>query len=159
MCLDFYISTETALGIWKGDNRLPDADAPASASRVQVVAGPDGARVVGKPTSCFVSGRCVESSVAVQFTRGDDGGFTVGVVATNEARVLGIPNPSINASVTFTPNGSGGYTTSGLRDPYPTLAVYQRQHGQWFSIPGAFRSQSRLGGLGLVPIIGPRDRW
>ena len=127
VCLDFFISQACEMG-FKGDGRSFDADAPASASRIQIVVTSDGVMTYMVSDSCGPVG-CFppRSDNDISLVKGTDGTFTVGVHAKNSA-AFGLA-PAIDASVTFTPTGTGGYTTSGSRDAMPSLGIYQRSNG------------------------------
>lgn len=83
----------------------------------------------------------------------ENGSFTVNSHAENSAVPLGLA-PAIDASVTFMPNGEGGFSTSGNRDAMPSLGIYQRGGGQWTTL----QERGERGGLYLFPFM-PNDRW
>ena len=151
VCLDFFIKSKRS-GLWKGDGRDFDPNAAPEQSRVQVVAGPGGISFEHASESCIRT--CVPSTVDATFTPGDNGSFTITVRATNKKRVLGLPNPAINATVTFTPNGSGGYTTSGNRDYMPSLGIYHRKNDMWVQL----EARSGVAAVYLLPPM-PNDKW
>jgi len=154
VCLDFFIQAATVL-FWKGDGRDFDANASPDQSRVQIVANGNGILFKSNSDSCRTSGGCTPSSLEVTFTVGENGSFTISVTATNNSKLGGfIPNPSINASVTFTPYGVGGYTTAGNRDAMPSLGIYQRQNGAWSKL----QERGERGGVFRFPPA-PNDKW
>lgn len=40
-------------------------------------------------------------------------------------------SPDIDGSITFSPDGQGGWSTSGDISAYPSNALYQRLNGAW----------------------------
>lgn len=67
------------------------------------------------------------SGNSVRMTAGNGGSVTLSFNLTNS--VLG--GPDIDGSVTFTPDGKGGWRTSGNVTAFPSNALYQRQNGKW----------------------------
>lgn len=153
VCLDFFISKATEMG-FRGDNRGFDANAPASASRLQVVVGPDGNMTANVSGSCGPFGcKGPRSDNKISLTKGNNGSFIVNVRAKNSAVPGGLA-PAIDASVIFTPNGKGGFTMSGDRDAMPSLGIYQRSGGKWTVL----QERRERGGLFLFPFM-PNDKW
>jgi hypothetical protein len=159
VCLDFFISKRSEMG-FKGDGRGFEPNATPSQSRVQVVASGDGTITFG-----HVSGSCgpLGCSDPLPFlpSLGNDitsekhgnGSFTINVHAVNSAFPGGLA-PAIDASVTFRPDGKGGFTTSGNRDAMPSLGIYQRVNGQWKPL----QERGERGGPFLIPLL-PNDKW
>lgn len=154
MCLDFFIDDANA-GPFKGDNRTFDPNAPASASRIQVVASADGAlKSATISESCSVWG-CrppypMGPGQPNQVTSQSDGngGFTITVTGANSAAFGRAP--AINASVTFNADG----TTSGERDAMPALGVYRQSGGEWKPLQERYKAGAEF----LIPGM-PKDRW
>ncbi len=151
VCLDFFIQDGQVLGS-KGDGRSFDKNAGPNSSRLQVVVSPDGElsyNVSGSCTLVGCSGPSEKNNISVQ--QGENGSFTVNVEAYNSA----MPGaPAINASVTFTPDGSGRYRTSGTRDAMPSLGIYQYRGGEkWILEQRPAKSPWHL-----IPGF-PKDRW
>ncbi len=151
VCLDFFIQDGQVLGS-KGDGRSFDKNAGPNSSRLQVVVSPDGElsyNVSGSCTLVGCSGPSEKNNISVQ--QGENGSFTVNVEAYNSA----MPGaPAINASVTFTPDGSGRYRTSGTRDAMPSLGIYQYRGGEkWILAQRPAKSPWHL-----IPGF-PKDRW
>lgn len=166
VCLDFYIAAKSELG-FKGNGRGTDPNARAENSKVQVVVSRDGKRLWGTVSgSCTTGGRCTPPygfgprGNRLSSTVNSNGSFTVTVHAKNSA-VPFIPRelvPAIDAEVTFTPNGQGGFTTSGNRDAMPTLDIFQRVNGEWVQLPGGQGHRPEAGGINLIPTR-QNDRW
>ena len=162
VCLDFFIAAARAMG-FGGDNRDFDANAPADKSRAQVVVNADGmlSSAHVSPSTGPLGGKhaalpfAPEGPNRTRVDRARDGSFTVTVSLKNSALPLGA-GPAINASVTFTPDGRGGFTTSGNRDAMPSLGIYQRVNGRWQELPGGRRPEK--GGFHLMPFM-PNDKW
>jgi len=91
----------------------------------------------------------------VRVTSGsDDGSFTVQFQLKDSAAPFGLA-PDLDGSITFTPDGKGGYTTHGSTDSYPSSDIYQRVDGQWKSIAP---SHDETSPWGLFDISG-RYKW
>jgi hypothetical protein len=80
----------------------------------------------------------------------DGGGFTVSVTAKNSVR----PGPAINGSFTFTPDGRGGFATSGNRDAFPSAEAYLWRGGQ----PTTLFQRGEKTPFHLLPFM-RNDRW
>lgn len=148
ICLDLFIPDSVAGGILLGDGRQSDPNAAPTASRAQIVLYQD-----IKRTAVFVSKSClrmalpllgqcspalaVSSDVNAQnhvtVVYYDDGRIALDVQLRNSKTTI-FPHfypigPAINVAMTLTPNGQGGFSTSGVRDSYPSLDVWQWKDG------------------------------
>lgn len=148
-----FIQSES-VGPLKGDGRGFSSSSDPSRSRVWLHIDVENrtwsARV--NPT-CSTSGKCAAplSTNQIGVTFGDGGGFTVSVNAKNS--MLSIA-PAINGSFTFTPDGRGGFTTSGNRDAFPSAEAYLWRGGQ----PTTLFQRPERTPLHLFPFM-LNDRW
>ena len=83
--------------------------------------------------------------------RGAAGGFTVSVNAKNSIFTGG---PAINAKFSFTPDGRGGFTTSGNRDAFPSAEAYLWRNGTATTL----FQRDETSPFSLIPIF-RNDRW
>jgi hypothetical protein len=126
-CLDLFIQAKSAMGL-RGDNRGFDPDAPASASRAQIMIDP-----AAGSESHTISKSCIGSFCRqplgsdknkVSFSKG-----TLKFNLTNS--VMFGAGPDIDGSISFTSDGKGGWTTHGDMTAFPSSALYQRVNGKW----------------------------
>lgn len=104
------------------------------------------------PLGCYAPYKSNNVSIAA----GKGGSITVKYNAEDSAG-YGLA-PELNGSITFTPDGKGGWTTSGNRDNYPNLGIYQRTNGAWKTLqerPGA----QDLMGPARMAAPWPNDKW
>lgn len=62
--------------------------------------------------------------------------------------------PAADGSITFSPNGRGGYASHGNRDAYPSLEAYQWKDGQ----PSIIIQQPEKSIFHALPIF-PNLKW
>jgi RHS repeat-associated protein len=152
ICLAFFIQAETALGL-AGDAREFSSNSDPSQSRVWLHIDPSAQTFSAHVNpSCTAGGRCQAplASNRIGVTFGSGGGFTVSVNAKNSI----LPGPAINGSVTFTPNGRGGFTTSGNRDAFPSTEAYLWRGGEATTL----FQRGEASPFHLLPPF-PNDRW
>jgi uncharacterized protein RhaS with RHS repeats len=130
ICIAFFISTPTTMvGQLKGDNRTFGTGTHPRASRAYAVIDPErpGMSMAVVNPSCHGDNRgcrsSVNSSSSFTVTPTGDGGFQVHVDITH-SRPGNSVSPSINAEIRISPDGSGGYKASGVRDGYPSAEGY-----------------------------------
>lgn len=136
VCIDLFIQAKQ-IGPFRGDNRGFNPDAPASASRVQIVVGPGGSGTTTTASpSCTVAVGCAapRASGSVSTTAGEEGSFTVKFDGFKNSSIPFGASPDIDGQVTFTSDGKGGYLTSGNITAFPSNAVYQRVKGEWVEL-------------------------
>jgi hypothetical protein len=154
VCLDFFIR-QRWVGPFKGDGRDFDANAAPEQSRIQVVAAANG-QVTFKhvsescqPLRCFAP----DPRNSITSTSSADGSFTITVIGYNSAMSRASP---IETSVTFTPDGAGGFSVSGDRRAMPNLGIYQRSGGAWQTLD---ERRAGVGGpIRLLPFYA-EDTW
>jgi RHS repeat-associated protein len=130
ICVDFFIENMWSWG-FKGDNRRHDPNAPPSRSRAQILINPNNPyayRVLVSPSANFIYGGGPSSSNSHSLQVCEDGSFTLRFSLYDGAAPIA---PDLNGSVTFTPDGKGGFTTSGTTSAFPSSDIYQRQGGAW----------------------------
>lgn len=152
VCLALFIQSESALGL-KGDGRGFSSSSDPSQSRVWVHVNPGNQSVsVHVNPTCTTGGNCNAplGSNQVNVSFGSDGGFTVSVNAKNSI----LPGPAINGTFAFTPDGQGGYATSGNRDAFPSAEAYSWRSGQ----PTTLFQRPERSKAHLLPFM-PNDRW
>jgi hypothetical protein len=153
VCVALFISEESALSL-KGDGREFSSDSDPSKSRVFVHVDIEKQTfsATANPT-CTTGGSCADplasNQIGVSF--GDDGGFTVSVSAKNSIFTRA---PAIDASFTFSPNGKGGFNTSGNRDAFPSAEAYLWRDGKASTL---FQRGEKTP-FHLAPPF-PNDRW
>ena len=128
ICVALFIKAPTTLfGDFLGDDRGFSAYSPASRANIIIDLDAQTASIQVSPT-CASTGECRGplGGNPVNVTFGEGGAFTVSYDLKNGFEV----GPAINGSVTFTPNGKGGYTSSGNRDAYPSFEAYHWKNGQ-----------------------------
>jgi hypothetical protein len=134
VCVDFYIQATTALDL-KGDGRGPSPRTSPAQSRAYIMVD-----ITNKTYTSRVSPSCPAdggtchaalSSNRINVEFGDDGSFNVSVKIKNSIHTSALA-PSIDANVTFSPDGNGGFSahTSGRMDAYPSFDSYLWSHGQ-----------------------------
>lgn len=137
----------------KGDGRGFSSNSDPAKSRVFVHVDVENQTfsATANPT-CTTGGRCADplstNQIGVSF--GADGGFSVSINAKNSI----LPGPAIDASFTFTPDGRGGFSTSGNRDAFPSAEAYLWRGGQASTL---FQRGEKTP-FHLAPPF-PNDRW
>jgi len=133
ICIDLFIQAATVWG-FRGDNRGFNPDADRTQSRAQIIVDPAdiGRSGLLENKSCLAGGWCEPPNKSNSFIviPGVNGSFTVEWDLKDGAAPYGLA-PDIKGSITFTPDGSGGYETSGSVDRFPSWAIYQRTNGAW----------------------------
>jgi hypothetical protein len=153
-CLDFFIpncwTSDGPFG-FKGDCRDFDPNASPEQSRVQIVIN-----LADGSFDPYVSQSCTRYYCRKAWWNNritvSGGGWTVRAKAENSA-MFGLA-PAINATITLTPNGWGGWTTSGDRDFYPNLGIYYRTGGSWTTLNERYGASPAF----LLPTW-PNDVW
>jgi hypothetical protein len=158
ICLDFFIERKSVMG-FRGDGRTFDRNAPPDASRMQVLIFPNHKVTLNASQSCGPTG-CHDPSSrnSAQLTEGSNGSFSVAVKGVNSAAWGAAP--SVDATITFTPDGSGGFTTHGSRNQMPSLGMYESTGRGWDVIKGGERPEhgGALEGVYLYDFT-RQDRW
>jgi uncharacterized protein RhaS with RHS repeats len=136
-CLDLFIQSHAKAFPLAADGRGFDPDATPSQSRAQIVVDPSLGRAISTISSTCLAGkigcrapRPMGSGNSVSMTAGKGGSFTLSFNLTNSI----IGGPDIDGSVTFTPDGQGGWATSGDVTAFPSNAFYERQDGKWVEV-------------------------
>ena len=145
LCIDLFISSETAGLIFAGDNRTFDSSAKFNASRAQIYfnpqtctarawvntsrtigfgpiapGGPHGPHRLNKVTATSTSAGCV-----VEWTLHN--GYCQGAIPT-------LLCPAIDGKLTITSNGSGGWTANIAEDRFPSRGLYKWNGSSWTTI-------------------------
>jgi len=136
LCIDLFIAARR-VGPLRGDGRGFDSDAGPTRSRAQIIITPSnltGSYATISPT-CVTGAGCFapRSDNGLKITAGEGGSFTVTFNLKNSAAPFGA-SPDIDGSVTFTPDGNGGFTTTGDISAFPSNAIYQRVNGRWVDL-------------------------
>ncbi|TVQ15097.1 MAG: RHS repeat-associated core domain-containing protein [Balneolaceae bacterium] len=154
ICIALFIQSESVLGL-EGDNRDFSSSSDPSQSRLFLHIDVENQTFsVTVNETCSIGGNCADPAPTNQIdvVFGDDGGFSVSVEAKNSLRPRS--SPAIDASFTFTPDGSGGFTTSGNRDAFPSAEAYLWRGGQ----PTTLFQRTERTPFHLFPLM-PKDRW
>lgn len=141
ICIDIYIAQCSVMGL-EGDCRGADPDAPATASRAQIVV-PEAlldtasAMLTVHETClkgqryCFPPLHYPDNAVSISYVGNDT--IAVRIKLTNSMTTWGgtAPAPAIDASMIFVRGSDGRFTHSaGTRDAFPSVSVYETSGGQ-----------------------------
>ena len=152
ICVSLFIQKESVLGL-KGDGRDFSSNYEPEKSRFFVhIDIENQTAAIEVNETCTTGGRCEPASpkneIGVSF--GEDGEITLFFDAKNSV----LPGPAINGEIQFTPDGKGGFNTSGNRDAFPSAEAYLWKEGQPTML---FESQEKTP-LHLFPFM-PKDRF
>jgi RHS repeat-associated protein len=141
ICVDFFIADKW-VWLFKGDDRGHDPNAPAGRSRAQFVIDPtdpyayEGSSSVSRSCNFMYCGG-PSSSNSSNMHVSDDGSFTLQFNLKDGAAPLGLA-PDLNGWIRFSPDGKGGYTTSGVMSGFPSKDIYRRANGEWTRIAAPY---------------------
>ncbi len=130
ICVAFFIPSKTALGGYlKGDGRGFESGSHPRQSRAYAIIDPERpgmSMTVVNPTCRGNNSGCKGSTNSADkftVTPTDNGGFHIHVDLKN-SKTPGAVTPAINAEIDIKPDGSGGFTATGVRDGYPAAEGY-----------------------------------
>lgn len=173
ICIDVFIPDSVAGGMLLGDNRQTNPDAPFTASRAQIVLYPEnGTYVVHVSQSCArrplpFLGQCspplpvypnTGAANHVSVIAGSDGGYSISIQLRNSVLQFSRSyptGPAINVDVTLVPDGHGGFLTTGVRNSYPALDIFQWKDGDRTSILHLAATNPTA----LIDVLGQTQAW
>lgn len=155
VCIDLFIKANWIWG-FKGDGRGHDPNAPASRSRAQIIITPGSDHAVYTVDQSCNFAYCAKarSDNVVSVSQGRDGAYVVGFRLKDAAAPFGMA-PDLDGLILLTPDGNGGFTTSGDVAAFPSSDIYQRRNGAWVPIRAPHDETTPLDLLDF----GRRHRW